>query len=236
MDSIQAAAREDRRSATELRTQLEQLTTKLTDLEDRGRKNNVRLVGLPETVEGADAISYLKDNLPEWIPSLVGRDIDIERAYHVYGGEVNSKKPRTLIFRLLCWQDRSAILNGARQVYPVKYTPNGASLAPTASTLLFFPDYSPAMTARRKSFSSVMKKAKDMNLEPFLIYPARVKLQYKGEKKMFNSPKAPKISSTLFHGGPPPHWYGATVELLPHPQIRSERRATGILRMPEKGI
>ena len=45
VDSVQAAAREDRRSVVELRTQLEQLTTKLTDLEDRGRRNNVRLVG-----------------------------------------------------------------------------------------------------------------------------------------------------------------------------------------------
>uniref|UniRef100_A0AAY5KS41 L1 transposable element RRM domain-containing protein n=1 Tax=Esox lucius TaxID=8010 RepID=A0AAY5KS41_ESOLU len=145
--------------------QRDQLTTKLTDLEDRGRRNNVRLVGLPETVEGSDAVGYLKVNLPKWIPSLVGRDIDIERAHRVYdGGEAKSNKPRTLIFRLLRWQDRSAILNGARQVYPVKHT-----------------------AISRKSFSSTMKKARDMGLEPFLIYPARLKLQYYGEKKLFDS-------------------------------------------------
>ncbi|KAK7143490.1 hypothetical protein R3I93_014600 [Phoxinus phoxinus] len=203
VESVQTAAREDRRSVIELKTQLDQLTTKLTDLEDRGRRNNVRLVGLPEAVEGSDAIGYLKDNLPKWIPSLVGRDIDIERAHRVYaGGEGNSNKPRTLIFRLLRWQDRSAILNGARQVYPVKYAANGArasahqrsppahASAPTAGTILFFPDYSPATTAKRKSFSSIMNKAKGMGLEPFLIYPARIKLQYKGERKMFDSPQA----------------------------------------------
>ncbi|KAJ7992795.1 hypothetical protein DPEC_G00282400 [Dallia pectoralis] len=196
VDSVQAAAREDRRAVLELRTQLDQLTTKLTDLEDRGRRNNVRLVGLPEAVEGSDAIGYLKVNLPKWIPSLVGRDIDIERAHRVYdGGEANSNKPRTLIFRLLRWQDRLAILNGARQVYPVKMASNGATRsttgsAPTVSTILFFPDYSPATTAKRKSFSAAMKKARDMGLEPFLIYPARIKLQYKGEKKMFDSSQA----------------------------------------------
>lgn len=204
VDSVQTAAREDRRSVIELKTQLDQLTTKLTDLEDRGRRNNIRLVGLPEAVEGSNAIGYLKDNLPKWIPSLAGRDIDIERAHRVYdGGEANSNKPRTLIFRLLRWQDRTAILNGARQIYPVKYAANGArassahlptplalSSAPTAGTILFFPDYSPATTAKRKSFSSTMKKAKSMGLEPFLIYPARIKLQYKGERKMFDSPQA----------------------------------------------
>uniref|UniRef100_A0AAY5LAE1 L1 transposable element RRM domain-containing protein n=1 Tax=Esox lucius TaxID=8010 RepID=A0AAY5LAE1_ESOLU len=181
VEAVQTAAREDRRSVIELKTQLDQLTTKLTDLEDRGRRNNVRLIGLPETVEGSDAVGYLKVNLPKWIPSLVGRDIDIERAHRVYdGGESN--KPRTLIFRLLRWQDRSAILNGARQVYPVKHTA-------ITGTILFFPDYSPATTAKRKSFSSTMKKARDMGLEPFLIYPARLKLQYYGEKNMFDSPQ-----------------------------------------------
>ncbi len=48
VDSVQAAACEDRRAVTDLRNQLEQLTEKMTDIEDRSRRNNVRLVGLPE--------------------------------------------------------------------------------------------------------------------------------------------------------------------------------------------
>lgn len=132
---------------------------------------------------------YLKDDLLKWIPSLVGRDINIEGAHRVHdGGEANSNKLCTLIFRSLHWQDRSGILNGALQVHPVKYAANGArassvhfltplahSSVPTADTILFFPDYSPATTT--KSFSSTMKKAKGMGLEPFLIYFARIKLQ-----------------------------------------------------------
>lgn len=54
VDSVQAAAREDRRSVIDLKKQFDQLTTKLTDLEDRGRRNNVRIVGLPETAGGSD--------------------------------------------------------------------------------------------------------------------------------------------------------------------------------------
>ncbi len=52
VDSVQAAAREDRRAVTDLRNQLERLTEKMTDMEDRSRRNNVRLVGLPEGAEG----------------------------------------------------------------------------------------------------------------------------------------------------------------------------------------
>ncbi len=98
VDSVQAAAREDRRAVTNLRNQLEQLTEKMTDIEDRSRRNNVRLVGLPE---GPDAAGFLRVNLSKWIPSLRGRDIEIDWAHRVYDGGRGSDRPRTLIFRLL---------------------------------------------------------------------------------------------------------------------------------------
>ncbi len=59
-------------------------------------------------------------NLSKWIPSLRGRDIEIDRAHRVYDGGRGSDRPRTLIFRVLRWHDRSDILKGARQAYPVK--------------------------------------------------------------------------------------------------------------------
>ncbi len=86
VDSVQADAREDRRAVTDLRNKLERLTEKMTDIEDRGRRNNVRLVGLPEGAEGTNAAGFLRVNLSKWIPSLRGRDIEIDRAHHVYDG------------------------------------------------------------------------------------------------------------------------------------------------------
>ncbi len=136
VDSVQAAAREDKRTVTNLKDQLERLTEKMTDMEDRSRRNNVRLVGLPEGMEGPDAASFLRANLSKWIPSLRGRDIEIDRAHRVYDGGRGSDRPRTLIFRVLRWHDRSDILKGARQAYPVKCAQNNV-------TLLFFPDFSP---------------------------------------------------------------------------------------------
>ncbi len=133
VDSVQADAREDRRAVTDLKSQLERLTEKMTDIEDRGRRNNVRLVGLPEGAEGTNAAGFLRVNLSKWIPSLRGRDIEIDRAHRVYdddGGR--GSRPRTLIFCVLRWHDRSEILKGARQAYSVKCAQDNV-------TLLFFP-------------------------------------------------------------------------------------------------
>uniref|UniRef100_A0A8C2I0K6 Uncharacterized protein n=1 Tax=Cyprinus carpio TaxID=7962 RepID=A0A8C2I0K6_CYPCA len=172
VDSVQAAAREDRRTDMYLRKHLEQLNDKVTNMEDRSRRNNVRLVGLPE---GA--------NLFKWIPALKGRNIEIERAHRVYDGrKSNSKCPCTLIFRVLRWQDRSAILKGARQAYPVKYIQDNV-------TVLFFHDFSPATSARRGSLRPVLGRMAVLGLQPFLIYPAIIKLQHNDEQMMFDSPQ-----------------------------------------------
>ncbi len=180
VDSVQATAREDRNAVTDLRNQLERLTEKMTDMEDKSRRNNVRLVGLPEGMEGSDVVGFLRINLSKWIPSLKGRNIKIDRAHRVYDGRKNSDRPRTLIFRVLRWHDRLEILKGARQAYPVRCTQDNV-------TLLFFPDFSPVTAAKRKSLVPVLRSMTALGLQPFLAYPAVIKLQHGGEQRCFNS-------------------------------------------------
>ncbi len=179
VDSVQADAREDRRTVTDLRNQLERLTEKMTR-NNRSRRNNVRLVGLPEGVEGSNAAGFLRVNLSRWIPSLKGRNIEIDRAHRVYDGGRGSDRPRTLIFRVLRWHDRSEILKGARRAYPVKCTHDNV-------TLLFFPDFSPVTAAKRKSLVPVLRTMTALGLQPFLAYPAVIKLRHGGEQRCFDS-------------------------------------------------
>ncbi len=91
------------------------------------------------------------------------------------------------------WHDRSEILKGARQAYPVKCAQDNLVV-----TLLFFPNFSPATTIRRKAFNPVLKKMTSLGLQPFLTYLAVNKLQHKGQQKSFDSPqKAEDFISSL---------------------------------------
>ncbi len=56
-------------------------------------------------------------------------------------------------------------------------------------TLLFFPDFSLATAIRRKAFGPVLKKMTALGLQPFLIYPAVIKLRHKGEQRSYDSPQ-----------------------------------------------
>ncbi len=54
-------------------------------------------------------------------------------------------------------------------------------------TLLFFPDFSPATTARRNSLVPVLRTMTALGLQPFLAYPAVIKLRHGGQQRSFDS-------------------------------------------------
>ncbi len=113
----------------------------------------------------------------------------------MYDGRKNSDRPRTFIFRVLRWHDRSEILKGARQAYPVKCTQDNV-------TQIFFPDFSPVTAAKRRSLVPVLRSMTALGLQPFLAYPAVIKLRHGGEQRSFDSlRKAEDFVSSLSQNG-----------------------------------
>ncbi|XP_061443494.1 uncharacterized protein LOC133365522 isoform X3 [Rhineura floridana] len=112
-------------------------------LENRSRRNNLRVVGLPEGAEGSDAVSFLQKTLP----ALLGLPSDtppleIESARRVQGGVSwdPSGRPRPLLFQLLRSADKVAILQAART--------RTLSYASTQITIL--PDFCSSLSQRRR--------------------------------------------------------------------------------------
>ncbi len=144
VDSVQAAAREDRRAVMDLRNQLERLTEKMTDMEDKSRRNNVRLVGLPEGVEGSNVAGFLRVNLSKWIPSLKGRNIEIDRAHRVYDVEVFSGpkiRARPESTRITSYPNPTCINNNKKKINPTRDRPDEIrpESEPTRPHLFFNP-------------------------------------------------------------------------------------------------
>lgn len=58
---------------------LEKMQLEDASLEDQDWQNNVTITGITTSKEGGDAITFLQDMLPKWIPSLGDAKIQIER-------------------------------------------------------------------------------------------------------------------------------------------------------------
>lgn len=179
IDIIQTSLRKNEKETSSCRTELTKLQRKLNDLEDRSRRNNVRLVNLPTGAEGDDARGYLQKMLPVWIPALKNTRsaaVEIDRAHRIFSN--NSSRPRTMIFRLLRYTDRQSILEGARKSKPT---------LPDGTQLQFFADYSPGTTQERQGYKEIRSKLRQRGIDSFLIYPAILRVNFKGQRMSFNS-------------------------------------------------
>ena len=182
IDSIQVSLRKTEKETSFCVAEVTKLQKKFDELEDRSRMNNVRLVGLPVGNERDDPRGYLQKMLPIWIPQLDRSvPLEIDRAHRIYSN--NTARPRTMIFRLLRYTDRQAILEGARKAKPT---------LPDGTKLQFFADFGPGTMQERQKYKEIRAKLWQKRIDAYLIYPAILKVTYKGVKMSFNSAEEAK--------------------------------------------
>ena len=187
VDGLEIDVRKNEKDNDTCRAEMIRIQMKLSEIEDRARINNVRLVNLPIGAEGDDPRGFLQRMLPKWIPtlkSLRNAVVTVDKAHRIFS---NNKKsgPNTMIFRLLHFPDRQAILEGARNAKPA---------LSDGTRLLFFADYSPGTTKARRSFKDIRAKLWQQGIETKLVYPAVLKVTYKGKKMSFDSAEAARAA------------------------------------------
>ncbi|KAJ4928472.1 hypothetical protein JOQ06_016264 [Pogonophryne albipinna] len=124
------------------------LMSKVDDLENRSRRSNLRFVGIQESAEGtpgARCLPYPADHR-EGTPLT----------------DCQAKLPRAIMIELLNFQDKVKILRLAREKKSSDY--NGKHIS-------IYPDFSPELTRRRRSFDPVKRKLRELNMKYFLLYP-----------------------------------------------------------------
>ncbi|KAJ1129185.1 hypothetical protein NDU88_007556 [Pleurodeles waltl] len=90
------------------------LCSKLIDLEDRSRRNNVRFLGFPENIEGADIHSNLRETLPKLTGITFDPPLEFQRVHRlVPKWQDGANRPRPIIACLLCHVQTRQLLQAA---------------------------------------------------------------------------------------------------------------------------
>lgn len=145
-------------------------------------RNNVRLVGVPEKIEGANPSEYFES----WLRNIFKKGMltplfTVERAHRVPLRPLPpGAPPRPLLIKLLHFRDRDAILRKACDLADVML--NGSRIS-------FYPDLSAEVQKRRMQFQDVKKRLCALSLSYAMLYPAKLRVVALGATHFFESPK-----------------------------------------------
>lgn len=161
------------------------LQTKLVDLEGRSRRNNIRIVGLPENIEGGHPTAFFSQVLMEVFgDQILNSAPDLDRAHRTLAPKPGpGGKARPVIIRFLKFQERELVVREARRLR--------GKLNYRSSQIHIFEDYSPEVAEQRSEYRSVMKQLYDLGLKPTLLFPAKLFIRPEtGPRRHLASPKA----------------------------------------------
>uniref|UniRef100_H2ZT69 L1 transposable element RRM domain-containing protein n=1 Tax=Latimeria chalumnae TaxID=7897 RepID=H2ZT69_LATCH len=152
----------------------------IDNLENRSRKNNVRIIGFPEGVEEGNPMNFLQKVLPGLL-DLEGKILEMERAHWALGPHpAPGQSTRALIVKLLRYPTRDLLLQAAKLKGQVMWREHRISI---------FPDWSRELQLKRQWFWDIRKILREKKIKYGLFYPAILKITVNGEALAFTNPE-----------------------------------------------
>lgn len=168
------------------------LKAKVTDLESRSRRQNIRILGLPESIESGRPTEFFSNLLrevfgTETLPSLP----ELDRAHRSLAAKpAPGQRPRPVILRLHRYQAKDLLIREARRRGKLEFR---------GQPIRVLEDYCPEVVNQRGEYRDVMAELYQLGQKPALLYPARLRLTLSsGARKWISSvDEAQKYISSL---------------------------------------
>ncbi len=158
------------------------LKAKVMDLEGRSRRNNVRIFGLPETIEGPHPSTFFSELLVEVFgASLFASPPELDRAHRALTAKPKpGERPRSVIIRFHKFQTKDLVIREARKLR--------GKLQYRGTQIFINEDYNPEVLEMRAEYRAVMKELYTFGLRPSLHYPSKLFITTSdGKKKRLSS-------------------------------------------------
>ncbi|KAJ1083021.1 hypothetical protein NDU88_003182 [Pleurodeles waltl] len=154
--------------------ELRSLRAKVTDLEDRSRRDNIRLFGIPERKEGSDTKAFLQSLLPDLFGIEFSPPLEFQRAHRIGPPhKATSDKPRPIIACFLRHDQTRQVLSAAKTQGPASLDGHEIRVAANFSRLT---------NEKRKAFLAFRPQLRKLDIKYGLLEPARI---YKDNGAMF---------------------------------------------------
>ena len=162
----------------------------LRDLWDNVKRPNIRIIGVPEEEDKKKGHEkLLEEIIAENFPKM-GKEIatQVQETQRV-PNRINPRRntPRHILIKLTKIKHKEQLLKAAREKQQI--THKGIPIRITA-------DLSIETLQARREWQDILRVMKENNLQPRLLYPARISFRYEGELKSFTDKQKLREFST----------------------------------------
>uniref|UniRef100_A0A8D0WDS6 L1 transposable element RRM domain-containing protein n=1 Tax=Sus scrofa TaxID=9823 RepID=A0A8D0WDS6_PIG len=161
-------------------TQMEKYESNIRDLWDNIKWVNLCMIGIPEGEEKEKGIENIFEAIITGnFPNLKDTDFKIWEA-QMAPNKLNPNRatPRHIIIKMAKVNDKERILKAAREKQSVTY--KGTPIRPSA-------DFSTETLQARREWQEIFKLLKGKNMQPRILYSARISFKIEGEIKFFSN-------------------------------------------------
>uniref|UniRef100_A0A671TXN8 L1 transposable element RRM domain-containing protein n=1 Tax=Sparus aurata TaxID=8175 RepID=A0A671TXN8_SPAAU len=166
------------REVARLKAQSESLQDKCEDLESRSRRNNIRIVGVPESHDSSTgAVSALLQRAFSLTEAPV-----LDRSHRaLLPAPRQGDRPRVIVARMHYFQDCANILRLAREKQQIKLD---------GMTISVYPDYTARIARARAGYNGVRQQLRGLEGVRFgILYPARLRITHNNQERIFTTPE-----------------------------------------------
>ena len=159
----------------------EQTEAKLTDLEGRSRRDNVRIYGVKEGAEDGttSVIAFVEEMLMRGLELPPSTALNIERAHRALGPKPPPEAPpRSLVVKFSSYRVKEDVLKKAWQKRGFDFKEKKIHLDN---------DYAPELQRRRRQYAETKVALKERNIRFQSPFPARLRVFFEDGTVIYNS-------------------------------------------------
>lgn len=153
--------------------EMESMRAKIADMEDRSRRNNMKIRGIPESVQQGDLRTYATSLFTEILPELSTLDIIIDRIHRLpKPSYLPEQTPRDVILRLHFYHAKEQLITAVR---------TRDRIPPQYQTLQFYADLSQYTLKKRKGLITITKALRNHGITYRWGYPTKLTITKDGD-------------------------------------------------------
>uniref|UniRef100_A0A803KD14 L1 transposable element RRM domain-containing protein n=2 Tax=Xenopus tropicalis TaxID=8364 RepID=A0A803KD14_XENTR len=163
----------------DLQMQLREVWDKIEDADNRSRRNNLRIRGIPETV--TDLPAAVESIFTSLLPNLPPERLECDRIHRALRPMREGDPPRDIILRLHYHQTQVATLQAARQKDRLEYQ---------GTLFQIYTDLAPITLQKRKALAPITKILQQHRIRYRWLFPVKLAFLYNSHPQQISTVQA----------------------------------------------